>query len=296
MLPPSPDSGPRPRRKPPSRKRTQRRGRTALLAALVVGVGVGIGLLVAPGAGSTKTNPPKNPTPDTTTDQSRQVAALPAPARGFKVPRPKQLTNSADVTRWAPVLHATQAHTRPTYDSPVVVAVSTTTPEGTSNLVVIDNETTDADGTWVRASLATLPDGRTGWLPRSDLGGWNFVDTRVVVSRQRLTLTLYRGARAIFRAPVGVGKPSTPTPAGHFYVRDRLTSYASPEYGPLAFGTSARSQFETDWPAGGFIGIHGTDEPNLIPGHISHGCIRLRNAAIRQLGRLMPVGTPVTIQ
>ena len=39
-----------------------------------------------------------------------------------------------------------------------------------------------------------------------------------------------------------------------------------------------------------------TTEPHLIPGHISHGCIRLRNAAILALGRLMPVGTPVTIQ
>ena len=79
-------------------------------------------------------------------------------------------------------------------------------------------------------------------------------------------------------------------------MRDKLTAYASPEYGPLAFGTSARSQFETDWPAGGFIGIHGTDQPGLIPGHISHGCIRLRNAAILRLGKLMPVGTPVTIR
>jgi hypothetical protein len=31
-------------------------------------------------------------------------------------------------------------------------------------------------------------------------------------------------------------------------------------------GTSARSRVLTDWPAGGFIGIHGTDEPALIPG------------------------------
>ncbi|MBV9684510.1 MAG: L,D-transpeptidase, partial [Solirubrobacterales bacterium] len=28
----------------------------------------------------------------------------------------------------------------------------------------------------------------------------------------------------------------------------------------------------------------------------SHGCIRLRNAAIITLGQLMPVGTPVTIE
>ena len=44
-------------------------------------------------------------------------------------------------------------------------------------------------------------------------------------------------------------------------------------------------------PAGGYVGIHGTDRPDLLPGRISHGCIRLRNADTRQ----MPVGTPVTI-
>ena len=45
----------------------------------------------------------------------------------------------------------------------------------------------------------------------------------------------------------------------------------------------------TDWPGGGFIGIHGTDAPGLIPGHVSHGCIRLRNAAILRLARLLPM-------
>jgi lipoprotein-anchoring transpeptidase ErfK/SrfK len=79
-------------------------------------------------------------------------------------------------------------------------------------------------------------------------------------------------------------------------VRDRLTSFASPTYGPLAFGTSARAAHLTDWPAGGYIGIHGTDEPALIPGRVSHGCIRLTNAAIVRLGRLLPVGTPVVIR
>ena len=75
-----------------------------------------------------------------------------------------------------------------------------------------------------------------------------------------------------------------------------MTAYASPEYGPLAFSASARSPYETDWPAGGFIGIHGTDHPGLIPARLSRGCIRLRNAAILTLGKLMPVGTPVTIR
>ena len=84
--------------------------------------------------------------------------------------------------------------------------------------------------------------------------------------------------------------------AGRFYIRNRLTRYRSPSYGPLAFGTSARSETLTDWPAGGYVGIHGTDRPGLLPGRVSHGCIRMRNRDIVALGRLMAVGTPVTIR
>jgi lipoprotein-anchoring transpeptidase ErfK/SrfK len=82
---------------------------------------------------------------------------------------------------------------------------------------------------------------------------------------------------------------------GEFYVRDVVTRYRSPAYGPIAFGTSARSAVLTDWPAGGYVGIHGTDQPNLIPGTVSHGCIRMRNPDIVRLARLMPVGTPIII-
>ena len=79
-------------------------------------------------------------------------------------------------------------------------------------------------------------------------------------------------------------------------IRNELTRYASPFYGPIAFGTTARSAVLTDWPGGGFVGIHGTNEPQLIPGRVSHGCIRLRNADMLRLAVLMPVGTPLTIR
>ena len=79
-------------------------------------------------------------------------------------------------------------------------------------------------------------------------------------------------------------------------MREKLTDFGDPFYGPVAFGTSARSPILTDWPGGGVVGIHGTDLPELIPGRVSHGCIRLRNADVRRLGRLMPLGTPITIR
>ena len=68
-----------------------------------------------------------------------------------------------------------------------------------------------------------------------------------------------------------------------------------PFYGPIVFGTNGRSAVLTEWPGGGFIGIHGTDRPGILPGAVSHGCIRMVNRDIRRLAKLMPIGTPLTI-
>jgi len=115
------------------------------------------------------------------------------------------------------------------------------------------------------------------------------------VNRATLRATLYRDGRTIWSSRVGVGKASTPTPAGRFWIRSRLRGLrGDPVYGPYAFGTGAYSVL-SDWPGGGVIGIHGTDQPQLIPGRPSHGCIRVPNAAVRRLWRLMPIGTPVAI-
>ncbi|MCW2996287.1 MAG: ErfK/YbiS/YcfS/YnhG family protein, partial [Conexibacter sp.] len=134
-----------------------------------------------------------------------------------------------------------------------------------------------------------------GWVPRSALGAYGSVRTRLVVDRRKLTATLTRDGRAILHVPVGIGTRAAPTPAGRFVIRDVLRRYRSAFYGPVAFGTSARSATLTDWPGGGYIGIHGTDRPGLLPGRVSHGCIRMRNRDVERLARLMPAGTPLTI-
>ena len=63
-------------------------------------------------------------------------------------------------------------------------------------------------------------------------------------------------------------------------------------YGPLAYFTSATSDQLTDWPGGGLVGVHGTSQPGLLPGRVSHGCVRMKNADILKLEKLMDVGTP----
>jgi hypothetical protein len=225
------------------------------------------------------------------------AARLPAsPRPAFTPGKPRLLDRSETVYRWAPVIGVTKARRAPSAGAPPVTTLETRTPEQTTNLVLVVGNRRAGGLLWVRVRLAILPNNTTGWVPRSALGSYHFVHTHLVVDLDRLTAMLFYDKRVIFRAPVGAGKSEWPTPKGHFYVREKLTQFASPFYGPLAFGTSARSSVLTDWPDGGFVGIHGTRQPELLPGHVSHGCIRLRNPDILRLGRLMPVGTPITIQ
>jgi lipoprotein-anchoring transpeptidase ErfK/SrfK len=229
---------------------------------------------------------------------SAGLQALPAsPAPALQIGRPKRLFSARYLSRWTVVRLPTLAHAQPNASSAVVAELATSAPEGTPNLLTALGARTGADGrVWVEARLPVLPNGTVGWVPRRRLGPYQAVNTRLVVDRERLQATLYRQGRLIFSAPVGVGTAAWPTPVGEFSVRSKLTRYASPFYGPVAFGTTARSAVLTDWPDGGFVGIHGTNEPQLLPGRVSHGCIRLRNPDILRLVALMPVGTPVTIR
>jgi lipoprotein-anchoring transpeptidase ErfK/SrfK len=204
---------------------------------------------------------------------------------------------SRTASRWAHVLRPVVAREAPRVTARPVTTVRSATPEGESNLVVAHELRRDAASReWLRVRLAILPNSSTGWVPRDALGTLHVVRTRLVIDRQRFRASLLRNGRVVFRAPVGVGESRWPTPRGEFYVRQKLAGFDDPFYGPVAFGTSARSPILTDWPGGGYIGIHGTDSPELLPGLVSHGCIRLRNADILRLARLMPLGTPLTIR
>ena len=95
--------------------------------------------------------------------------------------------------------------------------------------------------TWVRIRLAVLPNGTTGWVPRGALAAFQKVHTRMVIVQRSLRATLYKRGRPVFSARIGVGQAQHPTPRGEFYVREKLSGYYSPAYGPRAFGLNARS-------------------------------------------------------
>ena len=220
-----------------------------------------------------------------------------------KKPRPKRkprtfvLSSTMDeLYRWAFVIRPVVARSAPRRTAAAVAELSRWTPEGTSNLVPTLAGERTRRGVWIKVRLPILPSNRTAWVPRKSLSDWKELRTRLVVDRRRLTATLFRRGKVVFHAPVGIGQPHWPTPRGEFFIRNQLYGFGNPVYGPIAFGTSARSAVLTDWPGGGFIGIHGTNQPQLLPGRVSHGCIRMKNPHILRLARLMPVGTPLTVR
>ena len=213
-------------------------------------------------------------------------------------PKPKSFVLSSqkqELYRYAFVIRTTVARSAPRKTASAVAGLGRWTPEGTTNLVQTLEGRRTRRGVWIKVRLPILPANRTGWVKRKALSDWKELRTRLVVDRRRLTATLYRRGKVAFRAPVGVGVSQWPTPRGEFFIRNQLYGFGNPVYGPIAFGTSARSPVLTDWPGGGFIGIHGTNQPHLLPGRVSHGCIRMKNGHILRLAKLMPVGSPLTV-
>lgn len=214
------------------------------------------------------------------------------PTGSHSLARPGSLSHYAFVER------SVAARARPSSAARPLGRLQTTTFWGTSTLVQVLRQTPGpASRKWTQVRLPLPPDHAAAWVPTEALSSLHAVSTWLRIDRRRFTATLVRNRRVVFRAPVGVGVPQWPTPAGQFVIEQRITPVeANGIYGALAFGTSAHSSVLTEWPNEGQVGIHGTNEPRLIPGRISHGCIRLRDRDILRLGRLMPVGTPITIR
>lgn len=236
------------------------------------------------------------------------IAVAPAPA-GAAAPLPlrppgaagplgtERLSDERTVTRWAHAAARAPVRARPSPAAPAVARLRWSTENGRPEVyLVLASRAVRPSAVWLRVRVPGRPNGRTGWVRREHLTALRLVDTQLLIDRAALTATLRRGGRVVWRSRVGIGAAGTPTPAGRFWVRERLRNLRGDSlYGPWAFGTAAYSAL-SDWPRGGVVGIHGTDRPELIPGRPSHGCVRVPNAAIVRLAALLPVGTPVRIR
>jgi lipoprotein-anchoring transpeptidase ErfK/SrfK len=134
---------------------------------------------------------------------------------------------------------------------------------------------------WIRATNTLLGD--TPW--------------RLVVDLRARRLTVYKGGRVERRFRAVVGKPSSPTPTGHYFVEENVILSKGQPGGPFALASSDRSNVFSKFDGGpGQIAIHGREQLGGQLGTAeSHGCIRLADGAITWLARRIASGTPITI-
>jgi lipoprotein-anchoring transpeptidase ErfK/SrfK len=196
------------------------------------------------------------------------------------------------------LLHDHVARAAPSFHAARIEAVDARRPLTRVRTVLpILGESSDRAGrSWLRVRLPGRPNGHSGWISanrtRVTTTPWRL---RVDLSARRLTVFRGGHARRQFRAVVG--KPSTPTPRGSFFIEEALALSSAEAGGPFALATSARSNVFQEFEGGpGQIGIHGRHNLSGALGSASsHGCIRLATRAITWLARRVGAGVPLTI-
>ena len=149
---------------------------------------------------------------------------------------------------------------------------------------------------WVEVLLPVRPNGSTGWVQAAEVTlAQN--PYRIAVSLGAHTITVTNAREVMYSGPVAIGAPDTPTPTGNYYLYVLLQAPdPSGPYGPYAYGLSSHSDaLETFAGGDAEIGIHGNNDSSALGQSVSHGCIRMDNAAISDLATKLPLGTPVDV-
>lgn len=219
------------------------------------------------------------------------VAATALPQSAVK------LSDEVKLTRWAHAIDLGPVRSRPEGNAKQIAKLRLRMESGQAETYLVLHSYTDQQKReWLRIRVPGRPNGRVGWVLRETMGDLFRTNMSVELNRKQRRVTVRRAGKIVMRAPVGVGAPGTPTPSGRYMIRERFKIPPGGVYGPRALGTTAYSAGLSDWPLGGIIGFHGTNQPGLIPGAPSHGCVRLRNKDVLRFYRLVKIGTPLRIR
>ncbi len=200
-----------------------------------------------------------------------------------------------------PLVVLTQDHavrTRPSARARWVESVSARRPlTGVRTVLPVLGRSVGRGGApWVRVRLPGRPAEHTGWI-RAKHTRRKSSEWRLVVTLSTRRVTVYRHGRAGRRFSAIVGKSSTPTPTGNFFIEEAL-ALDSQVGGPYALATSARSNVLQEFEGGpGQIAMHGVNGlSGALGSAASHGCIRLSTDAITWLAGRIGSGVPLTIR
>ena len=215
----------------------------------------------------------------------------------------------------APLAHARKAAVRPSQELAVLLKAhrvfSTLRPRpsrvgtvggsrpvtGAQTVLPVLGQTTRRGVRWLRVRVPGRPNGRRGWIARR---GTRLTRTswHIVVRTSSRRVLVYRRGRRVRSFAAIVGKPSTPTPHGRFFVEESVRMPPGSPGAPFALALSARSNVLQEFAGGpGQIAMHGVANIGGSPGTaVSHGCVRLTNRRIRWMAAHIGSGVPVTIR
>lgn len=217
---------------------------------------------------------------------------LPGVASAAELPR---FPASGTVVASTAVVHA-----KPSDASPVLRRLTPLDETYNRRIVLAIARRVDATGVaWVKLRLPGRPNGGTGWVHES----------AVDVHPARYHVVVWRGARVLevfdrtrpgkplMHAGIAVGAPGMETPLGEYFITSEFKPdpYTQGVLGDWAWATSAYSKL-SDWPGGGVVGIHGTQEQHLLGQAVSHGCIRVDNRNVAKMRRWIGPGATVSIR
>jgi lipoprotein-anchoring transpeptidase ErfK/SrfK len=196
------------------------------------------------------------------------------------------------------LLHDHVARTGPSAQAGRIEAVASRRPltRARTVLPVLGRASSRKSGSWLHVRLPGRPNSHRGWIS-SNRTRLTSTSWRILVDLSSRRVTVYNGDRVRRHFRAIVGKPSTPTPRGSFFIEEALALSPYESGGPFALATSARSNVFQEFEGGpGQIGIHGTNNlTGALGTAASHGCIRLSTRAITWLARRIGAGTPLTI-
>ena len=196
------------------------------------------------------------------------------------------------------LVRAHEAYTAPSAHSARVGSVRARRPiTGEPTVLPVIARRAGADGLeWLRVRLPGRPNGLTGWIRErasvSAVTSW-----RIVVTTSGRRAVVYRNGRVVRVFKAIVGKPSTPTPRGEFFVEEVVRLPASAAGAPFALALSSRSTVFQEFAGGpGQTALHGLANLGGVLGTaVSSGCVRLGTDAIRWLAVRIGSGVPVTV-
>ena len=193
----------------------------------------------------------------------------------------------------AALLNTHTAFSKPDGTSAHVGVVSATRPITEEQTVL---PVLGAQGAWLHVRLPGRPNSHTGWInsqgTTAQTTSWH-----LVVHTSTPRVIVYKNGQVVRTFKAIVGKPSTPTPHGEFFVEESIQLQPTDAGAPYALALSARSTVFQEFEGGpGQVALHGVDNIGGVLGTaVSHGCVRLATSSIRWLVFHVGPGVPVTI-